>query len=172
MKSVFISVFLSALFLFVTSCRYEAPLMHEHTIPVDASVLGCWQPVADGSHSPDSNEHMLVLQYSETEYLIHYSAKEEPMYFRGYPISIGGVACVQLQLIGIDNAPVDRRANERFHVVSYALDNGDLVIRTLNADVVDDSLKDTESLVKAFLKHTGDAKLFTDPCRFRKVKTG
>ena len=93
--------------LCLAGCKYEAPLVHEHTIPVDASVLGFWQPVPDGSGSPESSENMMVLQYSETEYCIHYSAKEEPMYFRGYPIRIGDVYCVQLQLIGMNNEPVD-----------------------------------------------------------------
>lgn len=164
-----ISICLIAAVLCLVGCKYEAPLTQEHTIPVDASVLGFWEVVPDNSGSQGS-EHMMVLQYSETEYLIHYSAKEEPMYFRGYPIKIGGVSCVQLQLIGMNNEPVGRQEKGLFHVVSYALVNGELVIRTLNSDVADDSLKDAGSLVNAFLKHKNSKNLFVDPCRFKKKK--
>lgn len=165
-----IPVCLIAAVLCFAGCKYEAPLIQEHSIPVDAAVLGLWQPVPDGSGSPASSENMMVLQYSETEYCIHYSAKEEPMYFRGYPIRIGDVYCVQLQLIGINNEPADRQGKDLFHVVSYELVHGELVIRTLNSDVVDDSLKDTGSLVNAFLKHKNSRNLFVDPCRFKKIK--
>ena len=166
MKSI--PVLLAGAILCLAGCKYEAPLTREHSIPVDASVLGFWEVVPDGNGSPDSSEHMMVLQFSETEYLIHYSAKEEPMYFRGYPIKIGGVSCVQLQLIGIDYKPVDRQQKDLFHVAAYESVNGELIIRTLNSDLVGDGLKDTEALEKAFLKHKDSRELFANPCRFRK----
>lgn len=167
-----ISVMLVAAILCLAGCKYEAPLTHEHSIPVDASVLGFWEVVPDGNESPDSSESMMVLQYSETEYLIHYSAKEEPLYFRGYPIKIGGVPCVQLQVIGIDNKPVDPQKKDLFHVASYERVNGELVIRTLNSDLIGEGLKDTGALVKVFFQHKGSTELFTNPCRFRrKLKT-
>lgn len=161
-------VFLLGAILCLAGCKYEAPLTREHRIPVDGSVLGFWEVVPDGDESTDSSENMMVLQFSETEYLIHYSAKQEPMYFRGYPIKIGGVPCVQLQLIGIDNKPVDRLKKDLFHVASYELVNSELVVRTLNSDLVGDSLKDAGALVKAFLKHKGSTELFANPCRFRR----
>jgi len=111
---------------------------------------------------------MMVLQYSPTEYCIHYSAKEEPMYFRGYTVTIGGVPCVQLQLLGINNEPAGRQGKELFHVAAYERVNGDLVVRTLNPDLVDPGLKDPAAFTQAFLKHKDSAELFTNPCRFRR----
>ncbi len=163
-----ISALLVSAILCLAGCKYEAPLMQEHGIPVDTAVLGFWEVVPDRSGGPDSSENMMVLRFSDTEYLIHYSAKEEPLYFRGYPIKIGGVTCVQLQLIGIDNKPVDSSQKELFHVASYELVNGELVIRTLNANLVGGGLKDTGALVKAFLKHKDSPELFANPCRFRR----
>jgi hypothetical protein len=161
-----IPVCLIAAVLCFVGCKYEAPLTLEHSIPVDASVLGLWEAVPDGDGS------ITVLQFSETEYLIimPVSAKGDPIYFRGYPMTIGDVLCVQLQLIGDDTQPVDRLEKDLFDVASYELVNGELVIRTLNSDLVGEGLNDTGSLVNAFLKHKNSKKLFVDPCRFKKKK--
>lgn len=162
-------VFLVGAALFLSGCRYEAPLTLEHSLPIDTSVLGLWQPAGEGSDRPGGTERLLVLQYSETEYLIHYSAEKDPLYFRGYPIRIGDVPCVQLQLIGIGNQPVGSGRKDLFHVAAYTLRNGLLVVSTLNGNVVSDSLKDSGALAQAFVKHKDNRNLFTDPCRFRKI---
>ncbi len=58
--------------LFLAGCKYEAPLTKEHTIPVDLSVLGVWEPQTDKDEASGADERMMILKYSDTEYLIHY----------------------------------------------------------------------------------------------------
>ena len=156
--------------LFLAGCKYESPLTQEHTIPVDSSLLGLWEIVPDGKEEPRNRERMMVLKYSDTEYLIHYPIEEGGMYFRGYSIKIGDVSCVQLQLIGTGNGPLDKDQKALFHVASYQLVNGELEIKTLNTDLVDGDLKDAEALKSAFLKYRDNQELFTNPGRFKRMK--
>ncbi|MDA2939198.1 hypothetical protein MYX75_13175 [Acidobacteria bacterium AH-259-A15] len=110
------------------------------------------------------------MKCSNTEYLIHYPIGEDGMYFRGYPIKIGDVSCVQVEVLGNEDGPLDGDEKDLFHVVSYQLEKSELTIKTLNTDLVDDELKDSEALKKAFLGHEGSKDLFTDPGKFRKIK--
>jgi hypothetical protein len=156
--------------LFFVGCEYESPLTKEHTISIDSSVLGLWELVPEHGKEPDPDERLLVLKYSDTEYLIHYPVGKKGMYFRGYPIKIGHVSCVQVEFIGAQNGPPDRDKRELFHVVSYALALGKLEIRILNTNLVSDELKDGKALRKALLKHQSNKDLFRDPGKFRKIK--
>lgn len=54
--------------------------------------------------------------------------------------------------------------------MSYELNKVILEIRTLNTDLVDDNLKTTESLVKAFLSHKDNKDLFTNSVRFKQIR--
>jgi hypothetical protein len=156
--------------LFIVGCEYESPMTKEHTIPIDSSVLGLWELIPENGKEPDPDERMLVLKYSDTEYLIHYPIGNKGMYFRGYPIKIGPVSCVQVEFIGAQNGPPDRDKKELYHVVSYALALGEMEIRILNTDLVSDELKDDKALREAFLKHQSKKDLFRDPGKFRKIK--
>ncbi|OGP53442.1 MAG: hypothetical protein A2Y65_07055 [Deltaproteobacteria bacterium RBG_13_52_11] len=158
------------LLLLLIGCKYEAPLTEEHSISIDQSVLGLWELVPDKGKQLDQNERMMILKYADTEYLIHYPIGKEGMYFRAYPVKIGGVPCVQIQIIGTAEGNLDKDNKELFHVVSYQLSNGELIIKILNTNLVDDGLKDSEALKKAFLKHKDDKNLFKDPGRFRKIE--
>ncbi len=63
-----------------------------------------------------------------------------------------------------------RGVKDLFHVVSYELKKGILEIRTLDTDLVDDNLKTTEALVKAFLSHKDNKNLFTNSVRLKQMK--
>jgi hypothetical protein len=90
------------------------------------------------------------------------------MYFRGYPINVDGVPCVQIQQIGSVDGDI-KKEDRKYHVISYKLSNGELEIRTLNTDLVDNNLQDSASLRQAFLKHRDNKDLFTNPGKFRGV---
>jgi hypothetical protein len=157
--------------LFLAGCKYEAPLTKHHAIPVDSSVLGVWEPQPDKIEESGVDERMLILRYSDTEYLVHYPpGGNDETYYRGYPIKIGGISCVQLQVIGTKDGTPKRDVKELFHVVSYELNKGILEIRTLNTDLVDDKLKTTEALVKSFLSHKDNKDLFANSFRFKQIK--
>ncbi len=162
--------------LFLVGCEYEAPLTKEHSISVDSAVLGLWEYVPEKGNDSEENERILILKYSDTEYLIYQFEGKDGMYYRGYPIKIGNVPCVQIESIGnvsLDkDVPIALEKSEWpiFDVVSYALANGELTIKILNTDLVDDELKDSEALRESFLKHKGNKDLFTDPGKFRRIE--
>jgi len=166
----YFAVLLAACFLVIAGCEYEAPLTDEHSIPIDSAVLGLWELIPEEGNKPKPEERAMVLKYSDTEYLIHYPLGEEGMYFRGYLINIGGISCIQVERIGSASGPPDEDDMDRFHVVSYKVENGNLVVKILNTDLVDDGLKDSKALKKAFLKHKDNESLFRDPGIFRRVK--
>jgi len=154
--------------LFFCGCEYEAPLTEDHTIPVDSSVLGLWEIVPDDGK--EKKERMMILKFSATEYIIHYPVGEDAMYFRAYPIKLGGVSCVQLQAIGTNEGPPDKEQKNLYHVATYRLENEELEIRLLNEELVDDELKTSETLAHSFLKQRRNKKLFVNPGKFRRVK--
>jgi hypothetical protein len=154
--------------LLVVSCEYESPLTKEHNTPVDSSILGLWIEDQDPGEQPGSDERMMVLKYSDTEYLIHYPTGKDGIYYRGYPIKIGGISCVQLEIVGTEDGPLDNNEKDLFHVASYEFKQGLLEVKLLNTDLVDDDLKDAGALRKAFLENIDNKELFEDPSRFRK----
>ena len=113
MKSVVMLPVLAALLL--VGCVYEAPLTKEHKIPVDSAVLGLWEPIPDEGEEPKQDERMMILKYSDTEYLVHYPLGKDGMYYRCYPIKIGDVSCVQLQVIGTEEGPPKTDEKDLFH---------------------------------------------------------
>ena len=113
---------------------------------------------------------MMILKFSSTEYIIHYPVRENAMYFRAYPIKVGGVSCVQLQAIGSNEGPPDQGEKGLYHVASYQLSDAKLEIKLLNEKLVDDELKKSADLPRAFLKHKENKNLFVNPVKFRRIK--
>ncbi len=123
--STLISLFV---ILLTAGCPYHTPLTEDHTIPIDKELLGYWYECdtnkydiiesqaqkALGQSGLSKNKKteggVLVMPFSETEYVIRYlpSSGDGPVFLRGYPIEVGGVSCVQLQTIG----PVSNRLYE------------------------------------------------------------
>jgi hypothetical protein len=73
-------------------------------------------------------------------------------------------------LIGTEEGNLDKDNKELFQVVSYQLSHEELIIKTLNTDLMDDDLKSSEAFKKAFLKYKDHKDLFRDPGRFRKIE--
>jgi hypothetical protein len=160
-------MFAMVVFLLV-GCEYDSPFTKEHGIAIDPAVIGLWEPKPDEGEDSRQDELMMILKCSDTEYLIHYPTGKDGIYYRGYPIKIGGISCVQLQIIGTDDGPPRKDETELFHAVSYQLTDGQLKIKTLDTDLVNDDLKTTDELRKAFLKHKDSKDLFKNPGVFRK----
>jgi len=87
-----------------------------------------------------------------------------------YAIKIGDVSAVQFELIGSNEKPVSGDEDERYLVVKYKISNGLLEVATLNSDVVDDDLSDSESLRNAFIEHKDNPGLFNEPGFFKRIK--
>jgi len=156
--------------LLLTGCEYEAPLTTDHSLSIDPAILGLWEPVAKEGKSPNADERMLILKYSDTEYLVHYPPTEDGIYYRAYPINIGDVSCVQLQVIGSGAGPFGKDEKKLFHVAAYTLKDGELEIAVLNDKRVSNTLNTSEELKAAFLAHKADVDLFMPPQKFRRIK--
>lgn len=168
MKAVSISVLVAA--LVVAACRFEAPLVKEDVLPVDAGVTGLWEPVPE--EGKKAEEPMLILAFSKTEYVIRQPLGDGVFHYRGYPIELGGVRCVQLEAIGTHEGPIDQegKVDKPFQVVSYELADGKLTVRTLNEELFPDELKTTEALQEAFLKHKDREDLFKEAEVYRRAE--
>ena len=156
--------------LLLCGCQYKAPLTMQHNIPVDPALLGLWEAIPDDAQATDKPARLMVLKYSDTEYLIHYTENKNAMYFRGYAIKAGDMPCFQLQAVGTETGPVDADAKDLFLVASCELANGELVVKTLNTELVSKQLENSDALLQAFLKNKDNKDLFTNPGKFKKVK--
>jgi hypothetical protein len=168
-------IFMIALIFLIAGCEYETSLTDEHIIAVDKAVIGLWEAVPEKGRVSDpkervsdSKERLMVLKYTDTEYLVHYPAGDEGFYFRGNPVRIGGISCVQIRLIGDSNGDI-KTGERKYHVVSYQFVKGELEIKTLNTDLVDKNIKDRNKLNIAFLTNKNKGELFRNPVRFKKV---
>lgn len=149
----------------VVACEYKTPLSEVHSIPVDPTVLGLWQEVGDQG---DKLDQMLIIKYTETEYVVEYPVGPEAMFFRAYPIKIGDVSYVQVQVVGVSTGEQMRDDERGYDVISYRVSGDELEIKTLNRNLVDTKL-DAASLREAFLKNAKNDNLFTNPGRFKRV---
>lgn len=149
--------------LLLTACVYETPLTPRHDIPIDQAVLGTWNLVSED----DSDEQLRILRFSDTEYLVGNVDNDDELYFRAYAIEIAGVSAIQLEFLGDNKRPV--RGDDRYLVASYRFVDGLLEVQTLNTELVDDELTDSESLKAAFIEHKENPELFNDPGLFERM---
>ena len=164
-----LKIVLAAVFsiLLLATCQYQVPITTDHHIPIDHLVLGSWKIVP--AKDQDNDSAILIFKFSETEYSVQYHEDNGELYFRAYAINVDGIDAVQLELIGSDDGPVRADNQDRYHVISYKLENDLLKISTLNTELVDDELMDSESLKKAFIEHKENPGLFNDPGFFKRV---
>ena len=55
-------------------------------------------------------------------------------------------------------------------VAQYTMVNGQLEIKTLNSELVSNSITDTETLRRVFAEHKNNPELFNDPGLFKRVE--
>ncbi len=150
------------------ACQYDVPITTAHEIPINKTLIGNWQWVAEDEED-NSDAEMRIFRFSDTEYLIQYFEHKASLYFRGYQILIGGVSAVQLELLGSDDESVSPDDEDLFMVASYQMVDGELEVKTLNTNLINDELTDSESLRKAFIEHEDHPELFNDPGRFKRM---
>lgn len=152
--------------MLLAACVYDVPITTQHEIAVDQSILGAWEHVPEGD---DSSTKMRIFQFSDTEYLVHYLEGDLELHFRAYAFAIDGVKGVQLEAIGDSDQAVGKDLENRYTVASYRMVDGKLEVRTLNTELVDADIADSESLRAEFLKHRDHPELFNDPGLFQRV---
>jgi hypothetical protein len=161
-------LFLVVLLLCVAACEYREPLSEKQNIAINPALLGLWEPVPEKNEPKPSGEWIIALKYSDTEYMIHYQTGSDSMYFRAYPLKIGDISCVQLQLIGNAGGPL-AKSEPAYQVASVTLNGDEVIIRMMNTSVVGSDLAGP-ALREAFLKNFKNTDLFREPVKFRRVK--
>ena len=168
-KHGLISVFI---LLILTACDYDAPLVREASLPIDQALLGTWEAIPYDRAGQESPERIVIRQESANLYVIEHVDGESIIYFKGWLAELEGSRFMQVEVTGDDKGPAGAEDTNLFIVVSYALDNGQLVVRSLNTDLVNTDLADTAALQAAFAANRNDPSLFHEPAQFRKLSEG
>jgi hypothetical protein len=161
-------LFLFVLLLCLAACEYQDPLSEKQNLPIAPALLGLWEPVPEKDEAKPSGEWIVALKYSDTEYMIHYQTRSESMYFRAYPLKVGDISCMQLQLIGNGDGP-PAKGDPVFQTAFVTLSGNEATIRMMNTSVVGHNLRGA-ALREAFLKNVKNPVLFREPARFRRVE--
>ena len=151
---------LALLVLVSVGCLYEAPFVEEATRPTDPKLVGSWVEKVVPGEIPD---RFVVLAFSENEYLIHYPADDEGLYYRAYPVRIGEADYVQLQLLGSPSGPAGRDGGRADYLLAkYDLEDPTLSFQLINPDVIDRKIKTSAGLREALTGNIGHKELFSE----------
>ena len=154
----------------LTACDFDVPLVGEASLPIDQALLGTWEAIPEDRDEQKTPERIVISQESAKLYVIEHIDGESIIYFKGWLAELEGSHFMQVEVTGDnDKGPVGAEDDNLFSVVSYALDNGKLVVRSLNTDLVDAELADTVALQAAFAANRDNPSLFHEPGRFRKL---
>ncbi len=162
--------------LSTSGCHFSEPITTRHDVPIDENILGRWQ-------SRKSHLNLLILKYSDTEYLIRKvntgpgkSNDTEPYieYFRGYPFEIAGTRYIQLQILGIQEDKKSSHIKVNIddpYIVTYYRIEGD----TMKTWFLDIPLKGDEKSLLESLRHkpmtpASDPNVFFEGPVFRRLE--
>jgi hypothetical protein len=164
MKKVLLLLVMAILF---AGCEYDAPISGPQGLDIDSSLTGLWID-SSAKESDEDPSSLLILEFSQKDYLIAFSAEGETMYFKGYPVELAGDKYVQVQLIGSDKMSAQKK-DRKFHLVSYEAAGNRLELSLLNSDVVDSDLTDSKKLHKLFMENKDNDNLFREVSTFVKA---
>lgn len=162
-------VTLLLLALVFCGCEYNVPLVDEATVAIDPTLVGVWEPVREQDEEAKSEEKLVILSFSKTEYMIIHPTGKDEMYFRVYPVTIDGLKLVQLQWLGYQQHAL-KGTEKPYQLCRYRLDQDILTIQVLNGKVLDREAETSEALRQSLLENKSNPELFQDPGRFRKLK--
>ena len=156
--------------LLTTGCVHEAPLSTEHTLAIDPSLLGLWELVTGEAEGDHDKVRMVVMRWSDTEYLVQLPLGAEGDFYRAYPVEIGGHSLVQTEYLGNYGRGLYPPEETSFPIISYEIVESVLMVSLLNPEVVDEKITDSVALRKAFLKKKNRRDLFNPPVHYRRIE--
>lgn len=162
--------FLFLAIILTTGCVHETPLTTEHTIAIDPELQGLWELVSGEARGDPDEDRMMIIAWSDTEYLVQFPLGAEGDFFRAYPVEIGGHSLIQAEYVGNYGRGLYPPEETFFPIISYGIVEGVLIVRSLNSEVVDDKITDSELLRKTFLKNKDRQDLFHPPAHYRRVE--
>ena len=167
MKKYFLPVL--AMTILATGCIHQAPLTTEHNIAIDYDLLGLWERVPGEAKGDPTEDLLVILPWSETEYVAQIPMGEKGAICRAYPVEIGGRFVLQARSLGSSWGEVYEGDRVDYPIIDYRIVEGILMVSTLNPRVVDENITDSEVLREAFLANINRQDLFEAPSHFRKV---
>ena len=163
-------IFFILLSLVLIGCDYDVPLTSTSHIPIKNELLGLWEFDPDANKNYNEKFSMLVLKFSDTEYLIRYGKGKDAIFLRAYHLQLDELPDVlQIQAIRFSNedvAPEDRRV---YNIVRYRLKNGVLGIKLLNTEIVGKDCENSEELKGRILSNKSNKELFNNMGIFKKT---
>lgn len=154
--------------LALASCVFEEPFEPLAKVPVDEALTGLWEEVPKDSGSAPNR--LLVLKHSANEYHAVYPVGEKAMFFRAYAVDLSGERCIQIQLTGTADGPVKEK-DRKHHLLKVETDGkSGMVMRTIRPETLGKDLKGGEAMREAFTRLKGDADLFGEPQRFKRIE--
>lgn len=160
---------LIALICTLSACVFDVPLTTEHNIPIDKEMLGLWEALPEDLDKSEEPDRLLILRFSDTEYLVEHSNGGSSLFFRAWLAEIEGVRFVQLEVLGDNIEPVGEGDTDLYSVTSYQLTDDELIVTELNTALVNKDLPSSEALRAAFIAAKGSEDLFVEPLVYRKL---
>lgn len=154
--------------LVLAGCLYEAPFVAKADVKIDRGMVGAWMEKVDSGKPAN---RIVVLPFSENEYLIHYPTEGNGIYYRGYPIELGGKRYIQLQALGTRDG-LSKDLHTPYMLARCSRTGDTLTIQMIDKSVIDPKLKNGAALREAFLAHQDDENLFEAPNAFVRVADG
>jgi len=160
---------LSTMLLALAACTFDHPLAPNDELAIDPALLGRWDLRERPDETSRTDEALVILRFSPTEYLVEAVDGDSSQYFRAWPAQIGGQRFVQLELLGSEHAPEALDGPDRYAVAAYRIEGDSLVVSGLNTELVDADLESTAALRAAFEAHLDAPDLFAEPDRYTRV---
>jgi len=173
-----------ALLFLLAGCTYKVPVTTEHKIKINRDLLGPWEAKAfdDATYTnkTDSAQELreltdaltnsiialTVLEFDDTQYLVQYKFCSSPtnntatVFFRAYPVQIGGLLALQTKAIGSPEGPLIRSdcwgsvsvwQARPYNLILYSVTNDVLEFRRLNEELISPEIDDCAALRKAII---------------------
>ncbi|MCK9996147.1 MAG: hypothetical protein KAH56_07685, partial [Candidatus Krumholzibacteria bacterium] len=123
--------FLFMAIILTTGCVHEAPLTTEHNLVIDPALLGLWELVPGEARGDPDEDRMVVMRWSDTEYLVQIPLGAEGDFFRAYPVEIGGHSLIQTEYVGNYGRGLYPPKETFFPVITYEIVEGILIAGSL-----------------------------------------
>ncbi len=123
--------------ILTTGCVHETPLTTEHNLAIDPALLGLWELVPGEAKGDPDEDRMVVMRWSDTEYLVQIPLGPEGDFFRAYPVEVGGHSLIQAEYVGNHGKGLYPPEETFFPIITYEIEEGILIAGSLNPKVVD-----------------------------------
>lgn len=150
----------------LTGCQYDVPVVKDAKKDIDQKVLGLWESLE--KNSDDVKDRMLILKFSDREYLVHYpSNKTDGIYFKAFLIDVAGMTLVQLQCLATGKGELAGN-DKNYALARYTVNGEQLQFQLINTEVVSNKIKDSEKIKDEIENNKDNPELFDELVEFKR----